>query len=205
MRAVLIAATVAITCFAGLAIWQLGENDNDSGVHETLAPPPETADPLLELPRGWTKTANGAGGFALGVPPGWSAKAAGAKTTMKSPGSGVVVSVTADRTDEALDTELDAYATGIAERLAEGGAPVAAETPKTLGPGYEAAAVTVPAAAGSGGRGPRLRVMVVRRPELAAYPILVASNSAVKPGELDPIVSKLVVSLRGRPVTSGSS
>ena len=205
MRAVLTAAAVAIACLAGLGIWQLGEDDDDGGVQETLAPPPETADPLPELPRGWTKTANDAGGFALGVPPGWSAKAAGAKTTLKSPGSGAVVSVTADRTNEALEAQLDAYATGIAERLADGEAPAATEIPKTLGPGYEAAAVTVPPAPAKGGRQHRLEVIVVRRPELAAYPILVASNPAVKPGELDPIVSKLVVSLRGRPVASGAS
>ena len=45
-------------------------------------------------------------------------------------------------------------------------------------------------------------MIVVRRPELAAYPMLVARNAKVKAGELDPIVDVIVASLRGRPVTA---
>ncbi len=60
---------------------------------------------------------------------------------------------------------------------------------------------------GSGTRLPPPRpvateVIVVRRPELAAYPMLVARNAKVKAGQLDPIVETIVASVRGRPVTA---
>lgn len=201
MRAVVLTAAVAIAGLAGFGIWQLGEDD---GERQELAPPSEISDPVFGLPRGWLKTANAAGGFGLGVPPGWSAKVVGAKTTLKSPGSGVVVSITADRSGEAVGAGLEGYAVGIAERLAGGATPRPAGTPKMLGPGYEAAAVQVTQGAASASPGQRLEVVVVRRPELAAYPILVASGATVKRAQLDPIVNRLVASLRGRAVTAGA-
>ena len=42
----------------------------------------------------------------------------------------------------------------------------------------------------------------MRRPELAAYPVLVASGAKVKARELDPIVETIVASLRGRPANA---
>src|SRR5688572_4847561 len=116
MRGALIVAGVAIACIAGLAIWQLSDDDTDS---ETEAPeaPVETLDPLPKLPRGWTETVNPAGGFALGAPPGWSTESQVAETTLTAPRSPVVIRVTADRTDEAIEADLGEYAEGIAAGL----------------------------------------------------------------------------------------
>lgn len=203
MRVALIIAGVAIACLGVLAAIELGSDEEDSG--EPPAPPPETADPLPPLPRGWSKTANEAAGFALGVPPGWSAKEAGAKTTLRAPRGPVVVRVTADRTDEALEADLGEYANGIAARLAPR-SPVAPSRPPPVpgNPGYESAAVTVVRVAPPQGRGQRIEIVVVRRPQLAAYPVLIASDQGVDPNELDPLVTKLVRSLRGRPVQVGA-
>ena len=209
MRLALIIGGIAIACLGVLAAVELGsDEDGDSAETESLASPPETADPLPRLPRGWTRTANGAGGFALGVPPGWSAKEAGARTTLRAPGSAVVVRITADRTDEALDAELEEFAARIAERLAGGGvAEPVAPAPKPVSPapkpgegGYESAAVVFDRVGPPRGRGQRLEVVVVRRSQLAAYPVLIASDESVKPAQLDPIVNRLIGSLRGRPV-----
>ena len=200
----LIIAGIAIACLGAVAVIELRSDDENSV--EPPAPPPETSDPLPPLPRGWTETANGAGGFALGVPPGWSAKEVAAKTTLKAPGSVVVARITADRTDEALEAELADYATGIADRLA-GGSIVTSVSPAPAPgeAGYESAAVVIDQVAPPQGRGQRLEVVVVRRPQLAAYPILIASDLGVKQGRLDPIVTKLVRSLRGRPVQLGGA
>jgi hypothetical protein len=102
----------------------------------------------------------------------------------------VVVSVTADRTPDAVEAALEDYALEIASGLG-GGEAAEADAPEP-GLGYEAAAATAGAT----------EVIVVRRPELAAYPMLVARGAKVKAGQLDPIVETIVASLRGRPVAS---
>jgi len=186
MRALVLVGSLAIVAISVLAI--LGDGD-ENGDQPELAPPPETADPLPKLPDGWTAVENDAIGVGLGAPPGWSSKASAADTTLRSPGSAVVVSVSANRTADAIDAELEDYALEIAAGL-EGGEAQASDAPDP-GLGYEAAAATAGAT----------EVIVVRRPELAAYPMLVAANAKVKAGELDPIVARIVGSLRGRPVT----
>jgi len=202
---------IAIVAIAGLGIWQISSDDSNVDT-QSLAPPAETVDPLGTLPRGWTSTSNEAGGFALRVPPGWSIKNAGAKTTLKAPGSVVVVSVTADRSEDAIEAELQEYATSVVESLGGESVRSVPDPPKAGGPGYEFAAAEgvkvpkVPPGTGQAVVGPpRLEVIVIRRPELAAYPMLIVSGSPVKPAGIDPIVNKLVASLRGRPVTPGPS
>ncbi|MGZ5310686.1 MAG: hypothetical protein ACXWZK_03050 [Solirubrobacterales bacterium] len=192
MRLALATACLAI---AAVAVISLIQGEEEEGASVRVAPPPETADPLPELPRGWSAETNAAGGFALGVPPGWSAKSAGEQTTLRSPGSSVVARVTADRTEAAVNAGLDEYAEGLLEEL---GGPDEAEAETMSAPaGYERST-----ASGEGPGGRRLDVFVVRRPELAAFPILVASDRAVKRAKLDPIVAELVGSLRGRPAIS---
>lgn len=203
MRAVIAIAGIATACLAGLALWQLGTEEERATPTEAerTAVPTETAERLPKLPRGWTTTANGQGGFALGVPPGWSARNAAARTTLTAPDRSVVVRVTADRTDEALDAELGAFVRQVAEAI-EPGAPVRAiSPPPAAAPGYEVAGVSV--RRGRGGRQGVLEVFVVRRTGLASYPILVAGGRGVMRSELDPIARRIVGSLRGRPVGGG--
>jgi hypothetical protein len=196
----MIAAAIAIAGLGGVAVWLLSDDEDGSDGSEP-APPAETADPIPRLPPGWTKSMNAAGGFALGVPPGWNDQRDGAKTTLRSPRSSVVAAVTADRSEDALDQDLDAYALGIAERLEPGAEQRPLRPlPRSDDPDYETAgAVVIDIPAGAGGGAKRLEVIVVRRRDLAAYPLLIASDAAVKRAELDPLTAKLVRSLRGRP------
>lgn len=186
MRIVVLVGSLAVVAISLLAILSGSDDTSDPPV----PPPPETADSLPKLPPGWTSSENDAIGVDLGVPPRWSSKPAASKTTLRSPGSAVVLSVTADRSADAINADLDAYALEIASGLDRGEAEGA--DPPSPGLGYEAAAAT----AG------RTDVIVVRRTELAAYPMLVARNPKVKPAELDPLVDGIVASLRGRPVAS---
>ena len=197
----MLASAVAIAALGGVAIWLLSDDDEGGGDDAPVdAPAAETVDPIPDLPRRWTKAVNPAGGFAIGVPPGWSEGREGAKTTLRSPGGSVVVAITADRSDEALEQDLDAYALGIAERLE----PAAEQRPlrplpESGDPDYETAGALVIDAGSSEGGAKRLDVIVVRRRGLAAYPLLIASDAAVKPAELNPLAARLVRSLRGRP------
>ncbi|HEX2360393.1 MAG TPA: hypothetical protein VHH72_11325 [Solirubrobacterales bacterium] len=202
MRALVATALLVIVAVSVIAIAR-SDSDDEESAPDQEPPPAETADPLPSQPPGWGKVASAAGGFALGVPPGWSQKSSGESVTLKSPGSTVVIRVTADRDDEALDSDLDAYATALLDELgaSEGRAGDGLE----VASGYQVASVSGRRAAApgapAGSQGDRLEVVVVRRPELAAYPILIASDAGVKPAELDPIVARVVSSLRGRPVS----
>ncbi len=194
---------IAIVAISVAALIGVGVSDDDQAA--PLAPPPETEDPLPQLPAEWTASENDLIGVAVGVPPGWTSKATASKTTLRSPGSTVVVSVTADRSGEALEADLTDYALRIAEDL-QGESVVSIDPNDTDqpggGPGYEVASVTANATRGGAGAERTLQVVVVRRPELAAYPMLVASGPNVDPAELRPIVNEIVASLRGRPVST---
>lgn len=201
-RVAVLGGAIAIVAISVAALIGVGPSDDDEAA--PLAPPPETADPLPQLPAGWTASENDAIGVAVGVPPGWTSKSTDAKTTLRSPGSTVVVSVTADRSGEALQADLTDYALRIAEDL-QGETAVSIDPNDTEqpggGPGYEVASVTANATRTGGGAERTLQVVVVRRPELAAYPMLIASGPNVDPAELRPIVNEIVASLRGRPVS----
>ena len=212
MRARAIIAGILFACAAGAALAGCGEDSGSDEPASAATVTTETADPLPKLPRGWTSTVNEAGGYAVGVPPGWSEKQSAAKTTLRSPGSAVVASVTADRSNEALEANLAEYSAGIAMEVAPGviSRPIDKPPVPDLA-GYESAGVTVldgdapPPVRGQGvaATGQRLQVVVVRRIGLAAYPVLVAGSAAIKPRQLDPVANELVRSLRGRPVGGG--
>lgn len=182
---------VAISLLALLA--DSGEEDEQP----RLAPPPETADPVPDLPRGWTVGRNGALGVAFGVPPGWTSANSNLETSISSPRRkgdrpAVVISISADRSRDAIEIDLEDYALEVAKSLGEA---EPRETPEP-GPGYEAAAA-------QSRTGNRSQVIIVRRPELAAYPMLISRAKGVKDSALEPFVEEIVASLRGRPVSSG--
>jgi hypothetical protein len=195
VRLVIATGAIAVTVFAGLGIWQIASEEGDEPVE--LAPPPEIADPIPALPRGWSKAVNGTAGFAVGVPPGWPVKTVGGRTTFKSPGGTVVVAITADRSEEAIEADLQEYAVEVAQAIGASTAAAVPEPPKAGGPGYESAA------AEGMDEDRRVEAIVVRRPELAAYPIVVVSGAGVKRAEVDQIVNRIVSTLRGQPPTGG--
>ena len=71
----------------------------------------ETADKLPPLPQGYEEYVNREGGVAFGRPPGWSAKATGPTTLLTAPDGLVSVTITVDRTSDALRVEPKDFAT----------------------------------------------------------------------------------------------
>lgn len=176
MRWALATASIGLVALAIAGIFAIGSGEDTA---REIAPPPETADPLPPLPRGWDEIANAAGGFALGVPPGWSAKSAARTTTLRSPGSAAVVRVTADRSPGAIHSDIEEYAAQLLQKLGAeptGTARSGAATGLEAGAGYEVASASGTKAEGEGRE--RLRAIVVRRPELAAFPLV----SRARPG-----------------------
>lgn len=198
VRLLLAATAITAIVVAAISIDRSGEG----GDGEELTPPPETVDAAPKLPRGWIPAVNQEGGFSVAVPPGWSQQSSGNAMTLTAPSSAVVVRVTTDRSREALLADLPVYAEGIAARLEPEGVPEPiADPPGIDDPSYEVAAATVTSPPSGGQQNRRLEVFVVRRAELAVYPVLVASDARVKQAALDPVTRRLVRSLRGRPAT----
>jgi hypothetical protein len=165
--------------------------------------PPETTDQLPKLPAGWSPTVNGAAGLAIGVPPGWTAKTAAARTTLRAPGRAVVISVTGDRTSDALELPLDEYATQVAEGLvSQGFEQLEVGESEERKSAYEAAGVTATGTPKGDGAPQTLEIVIVRRPDLAAYPTLIASVAGAPSKQLAQARTS-VASLRGRPVELG--
>jgi hypothetical protein len=114
-----------------------------------------------------------------------------------------VISVTGDRTADALELPLDEYATQVAEGLAsQGFEQLEVGEPQERRSAYDAAAVAATATPEGGGAPQKLEVVIIRRPDLAAYPALIASVARA-PAKLLAQARASVASLRGRPVELG--
>jgi hypothetical protein len=166
-----------------------------------LTKPAETADEPAQLPAGWRRHVSEAEGFSVGVPPGWKVRERTPATELRSKGKLVVVSITADRTEDALAVSLDDYAEQTARRL-RGFKRLRTGKPRPFRSRYPAIAVRGNGVA-KGGVRERLLLVITRRPELAAYAILVVRN-ARSPNSRDTRRAKRVIrSLTGRPPTGG--
>ena len=87
------------------------------GGDETTTPPspPETAQPLPKLPKGWEAHRDRSIGYALGIPPGWQVSRSqhrGVKAALiRSPDHLVAITLVAARDPDALEVPLDEFAT----------------------------------------------------------------------------------------------
>jgi hypothetical protein len=181
-----------------------GEDD----AQEPPPRPPETAQQVPDLPRGWTVERNAEHGFALGAPPGWRSGgacgrigAAGATATVLcSPDGLVTLSVSADRTDEALEISPDEFATRTLNGLGEGFEDeLAAGKPRRFEARYEGAAVRASGTAKTGVE-QDVTVVVLRRDRVANFTAVIASN-AEKPTEpAVELAEQALRSLRSQPV-----
>ena len=169
---------------------------------ETPSPPPrpvEKVDPPARLAAGWRTEINRIAGFTVGVPPAWRTKATGTATLLDSPDRQVAVTISADRTDEALDLPLDRFALETASGLT-GFKGLVVGRPRPFRDRYRGVFVLARGSQATKGLPQRLQIVVLRRDRVAVYPILAASRVGLRSPfaqQLEPIIR----SLRGRPVS----
>jgi hypothetical protein len=184
-------AAVAALLLGGCS---LGGDDSDPPPPR----PPETTDKPAKLPPGWGTYRNRLAGFTIGIPPLWSVEPSGASSVLTSPDKQVAISVSADRTDEALGVPLERFAAGTAQSLS-GFKDLKARPPKPYRAHYPAEAVRATGVLEKNGVHQRLALVILRRENIAAYPVLAAANTGRRTPfarQIDPIIR----SLRGRPV-----
>jgi hypothetical protein len=182
---------------AALALVGCGGGGGDE---DAPAPrPAEIADaPAKQFPGGTVAVDEGAG-FTIGVPHGWSASRESGVTVLGSPDGVVTVAVTADRTEEALETAPDAIAQSAIESLPgiENAKVAAAQPFRAFYPAVSAAGTAT--RTGDGLR-QELRSFVLTRPDLAVFTVLASRNAKAR-SPFNSQVDAIVRSLRGRAVS----
>jgi hypothetical protein len=160
----------------------------------------ETVDELPKLPRGFEPHVSRINGLALGRPPGWKATERGVATFLIAPDELVVMSLSADRSDEALagDPETLALRTFGALEGYEG--ELDPSEPTRFRHKYDAFEVEGPGVSVETGVRQNLRVIVLEREGSTVVTAVVAENAKEKaPAEVRQALESLRT-LRTRPV-----
>ena len=180
---------IAGTCLAAAACG--GEDDTAPAER-----PRERADKLPKLPEGWKPYVDRRVGLAIGRAPGWLARTRGRSVLLRSPDHLVAISISADRTIEAVEFPLNDFVVDAAEalpgyrRLKVGRArPFSAKYP----------ARSVRATGIENGVRQRMLFVALRRRGVVTYPVLVARNDEKRSGYYYDEGLRMVRTLRGRP------
>jgi hypothetical protein len=194
------AAAGLLACAALLAATGCGGSDDEADEPAPRPRPVETAEKPPKLPQGWDEYVNRAGGFALGLPPGWKAKRRGVSTQIQSYDRLVVMAITPDRTSEAIELEPDESATrtvvalpGFADELEPG-------DPRPFKHRYQGAEVRAAARTADRGVEERVRVIVLRRPRLAVFTVVIAANAERRSRPAERLALRAIGTLRSQPV-----
>lgn len=171
----------------------------DDAPPEPPPPPPETIDRVRELPDRWKVRANRPGGFAFGLPPGWRARNRGISTLVRSFDRLVAVSISPDRTDEAIEVPLADFVTRALVALPGFEAELAPQGQGRFQHRYRGIEARAAGTATRSGIRQRVRVIVLRRDRLVTFTIVIAAN--VEGGRAsERVAERMVRTLRSRPV-----
>ena len=167
------------------------------------------SDDPAQLPKGWKTSVNKAAGFSIGLPPGWRSTPTegGQGSIVVSPDDLITLTITADRTSGALALPLEEFASPTAEALGSDvvgkdrfeDLVVSKAAPFNIGHGYEAAGVRATGTSARTGVKELIFVVVVRRPDDAAY-VVISRENAKRQSQVATRddVKSIIRSLRGR-------
>lgn len=201
-------AAIALTGALGaLGIAACGERDEPEPI--TTTPPVERAEKVPKLRQKWKVERNGKHGFALGVPPGWHRgrkkchvrDVSPAATVLCSPDRLLTLTITADRTDEALELATANFAVRVMAGLSKNyQTPLDAGKPKPFRGHYDGAKV---GATGRAAKGVRedVSVIVLRREGLVTVTAVVAAHATKATGTHKRFAERALRTLRTRPVS----
>lgn len=169
----------------------------DGGGATTSTGPVETAD-RAKLPRSWSRHTNFDAGVSLGLPPLWRAADRGIRTVVHSPDQLLAISVTTDRTDEAIEFDLAEFATRVGDALPgfEGSSGLA---PKPFAHRYSAVSKTV-ARGEVDGPAESLLLVILAREGLVKVTALTAWNAEKAPARDVRDARRILRTIRTRPI-----
>jgi hypothetical protein len=175
-RPALAAAAVAVV-LAGCD----GSGDDEPAPAPPPAPPPrETVDKLAKLPESWRPYVDRRGGFALGLPRGWKARAVdGPNALIRSFDHLVAISIAPDRSPAALEVPIEEFAARTAEALPGLRGELRRVRTRRYRHRYDGTEIRARATSKEG-IDQLLSVIVLRRDSVATLTAVIAANA--KPG-----------------------
>lgn len=183
------------------ALSACGAEDEDA---EPIAPvvdrKPETRQDLPELPRGFEPYRSRAHGLGFGRPPGWKATRRGPATLLIAPDELVVMSLSADRSDEAVSSDIEGLAVDTFAALEGYRGKLKPSTPRKFAHRYAGYQVRGDATAKKTGVPQRLRVIVLEREGRTVVTAVMAENSKEKAPDEVKQAYQALRSLRTGPV-----
>ena len=196
---------LAVTLIAAvLAVVGCGGDDD-----EKQPPPPtervETVDKLPKLPDRWKRYENRRGGFVVGLPPGWKAsdRDRGPVSLIRSYDRLVAISISPDRTDEALGIDIDQFAARATAALPGLEGAAQPSDPRPYKHRYEAVQSTLEAKEADSGVKQRVSLIVIRRDHVVTFTAVIAANADRRARPSERLARKVVATLRSRPPSSG--
>jgi hypothetical protein len=175
----------------------------------TTTPPVERAERVPKLPQRWKVEKNRKQGFALGVPPGWHAgrkpchvrDVSPEATVVCSPDRLLTLTITADRTDEALELSTHNFAVRVMAGISENyQKPLDAGKPKPFSAHYDGAKVSATGRAAKGVR-EDVSVIVLRREGLVTISAVIAAHASKATAKHKKFAERTLRTLRTKPVT----
>jgi hypothetical protein len=188
---------------AALAVALSGcDDDSDDAATTTTTPQPrpeETFQEVPDLPPGWKVHANRAGGFALGVPPGWKPDDRQASTRVRSFDRLVAVSIAPDRTVEGLEIPLEDFATRTLAALPGFEGELDPGPSRRFKHRYNGIEVRAAGKAETGVR-EQVRVVVLRRDEIVTFTAVMAVNAKPAAYASERLAERMLGTVRSRPI-----
>jgi hypothetical protein len=194
---------IALTALA-LGIAACGDDDSDEPAPPPPTPPTETRHRVPDLPGGWKVHSNRAGGFALGAPPGWKAKDQGMSTSVRSFDHLVAVSISPDRSPEALEIPLEEFATRALSALPGFEGELDPGPPRRFRGRYEGVEVRAAGTAAETGVREHVRLVVLRRDAIVTFTVVLAASTRPSARASNRLAERMLRTLRSRPVGAPS-
>lgn len=191
--------TGTLAALAALTLAACGGGD-DGAEPEPEPRPVEVAHKLPKLKRGWEPHLNRRAGIAIGEPPGWTTRDRGTTTVLRSPDKLIAITITADRTDDALDIPLEQFAARTFAALPGFEGELQPSEPRRFKARYPAAQVQGRGTAADTGVRQRLRVVVMRRKGIVTVVAVIAENARRADKVFSRNAVEAVQTIRTRPV-----
>jgi hypothetical protein len=192
----------AVIVLTALAIAACGDDDSDEPAPPPAPPPEETRHRVPELSPGWKVHVNRAGGFALGIPPGWKAEDKRASTSVRSFDRLVAVSITPDRTPEALEIPLEDFASRALVALPGFERELDPGPPRRFRGRYQGVEVRAAGTAAESGVRQHVRLVVLRRDAIATFTVVIAVSTRPSARPSNRLAERMLRTLRSRPIRS---
>jgi hypothetical protein len=170
----------SIPAAVALALALAACGSDDEPAPPTVERQTETAQELPKLPRGYERYISRVNGLGFGRPPGWKATERGTATLLTAPDKLVVMSLSVDRTDEALAGDPRTLAVDTFQALEGYEGELDPSEPRRFKHRYDAFQAEGRGVAASSEVPQALRVIVLEREGVAVVTAVLAENAKEK-------------------------